>query len=258
MNTLIGKKAIVTGGGSGIGRQICLQFAEEGCDALAIYDINEDTANETAQMIAANSKTRCFVYRVDISSFSDVETATAAFVESSGGAPDILVNNVGWDVPAPFLETDPAFWKKIVDINLIGVFNMHSVVLRLMVDNGGGKVINIASDAGRLGAALEAVYSACKGGVITFTKSIAREMARHNILINTVSPGATNTAGYEHVRGLAPDADKFEKALLKLTPMKRLGEPAECARLVTFLASDHASFILGQTISVSGGLTMVG
>lgn len=257
MNKLLGKRAIVTGGGSGIGREICRQFAEERLDALAIFDINDKTAKETAEMIGADG-TRCFVYKVDITNYAEVEAATQQFVADSGGAPNILVNNVGWDKPAPFLETDPAFWKKIIDINLYGVLNMHSVVLKLMVANGGGKVINLASDAGRLGAALEAVYSACKGGVITFTKSIAREMARHNILINTVSPGATNTPGYEHVRDLAPDADKFQQALLKLTPMRRLGEPAECARLVTFLASDDSSFILGQTISVSGGLTMVG
>lgn len=257
MSKLAGKKAIVTGGGSGIGREICKQFAQEGCESLAIFDLNEVAAKETAAMIGPGT-CRCFIYKVDIADYGQVQSATHRFVDDAGGAPNVLVNNVGWDSPAAFLDTTPELWKKLVDINLIGVFNMHSVVLKLMVAHGGGRVINLASDAGRSGAALEAVYSACKGGVITFTKSIAREMARHNVLVNTVSPGATNTPGYENVRDHAPDAGKFEQALIKLTPMRRLGEPAECARLVTFLASEDASFILGQTISVSGGLTMVG
>ena len=258
MGKLTGKRAIVTGGGSGIGRAICRQFSEEGCGSLAIFDINVETAEETRALIG-DGDTRCFAYKVDIASLSDVQSAVDQFVADRGGAPDILVNNVGWDLPYLFLDTTPDFWRKLVDINLMGVFNMCWVVLKLMVAaGGGGRVVNIASDAGRLGAGHEAVYSACKGGVITFTKALAREHARHNILVNTVSPGSTNTAGYRNVKDNTDDPEKFEQKLIRQTPLRRLGEPEECAKVVTFLASEDASFVHGQTISVSGGLTMVG
>jgi 2-hydroxycyclohexanecarboxyl-CoA dehydrogenase len=258
MTRLTGKRAIVTGGASGIGRAICQQFAAQGCDAVGIFDVDEAGALETIKLIGETS-TRCNAYKVDIADYANVKTGVASFVEDAGGAPDILVNNVGWDLPILFLDTEPDFWDKLIGINLLGPINMCHVVLRLMVDAGrGGRVINIASDAGRLGAGHEAVYSACKGGVITFTKSLAREHARHNILCNVVSPGSTNTAGYRNVKDKTENPDLFEQKMVRQTPLRRLGEPEECAAMVTFLASDEASFIHGQTISVSGGLTMLG
>ncbi|MEY2927470.1 MAG: 3-oxoacyl-[acyl-carrier-protein] reductase FabG [Pseudomonadota bacterium] len=255
---LSGKTAIVTGGASGIGRAICQQFVDQGCAAVGIFDIDEAGARETIALMGDAGKV-CTAYKVDIADYANVQAGVTAFVQDAGGSPDILVNNVGWDLPILFLDTEPDFWDKLIGINLRGPMNMCHVVLRLMVDAGkGGRVINIASDAGRLGAGHEAVYSACKGGVITFTKSLAREHARHNILCNVVSPGSTNTAGYRNVKDKTANPDLFEQKMVRQTPLRRLGEPGECASMVSFLASDEASFIHGQTISVSGGLTMLG
>lgn len=258
MEKLIGKIAIVTGGGSGIGREICKQFAEEGCVALAIFDINLDGAEETKTIIG-NGGTKVFAYKVDVGVMGDVQSATDQFVVDAGGSPDILVNNVGWDQAHWFLDSEPEFWDKLIHINFKGVLNTCWVALKLMVAaERGGRVINVASDAGRLGAAHEAVYSGCKGGVITFTKALAREHSRHNILCNVVSPGATRTAGYDNVKFSREDPDDFDRKNVRQIPLRRLGEPDEVARMITFLASDDASYVQGQIISVSGGLTMVG
>ena len=258
MGRLSGKIAIVTGGGSGIGREICKQFAEEGCAALAIFDIDLPGADETSALIG-DAGTKVFTYRVDVGNLADVQQATDQFTASADDSPDILVNNVGWDQAHWFLETTPDFWDKLIHINFKGVLNTCWVVLKLMVAaKRGGRIINVASDAGRLGAAHEAVYSGCKGGVITFTKALAREHSRDNILCNVVSPGATRTAGYDNVKYSRPDPDDFDRKNVRQIPLRRIGEPSEVARMITFLATDDASYVLGQIISVSGGLTMVG
>jgi 2-hydroxycyclohexanecarboxyl-CoA dehydrogenase len=258
MGKLAGKIAIVTGGGSGIGREICKQFAEEGCVALAIFDINPEGALETINIIG-DGTTKVFAYKVDVGDTANVQDAVAQFVAEAGGSPDILVNNVGWDLASLFLDTQPEFWDKLYHVNYRGVLNTCWLVVKLMVEAGrGGRVINVASDAGRLGAANEAVYSGCKGAVITFTKALAREHSRHNILCNVVSPGATRTAGYDNVKYSRPDPEKFDGKNEKQIPLRRIGEPAEVARMITFLATDDASYVQGQIISVSGGLTMVG
>jgi len=258
MGKLAGKIAIVTGGGSGIGREICKQFAEEGCVALAIFDINPEGALETINIIG-DGTTKVFAYKVDVGDTANVQDAVAQFVAEAGGSPDILVNNVGWDLASLFLDTQPEFWDKLYHVNYRGVLNTCWLVVKLMVEAGrGGRVINVASDAGRLGAANEAVYSGCKGAVITFTKALASEHSRHNILCNVVSPGATRTAGYDNVKYSRPDPEKFDGKNEKQIPLRRIGEPAEVARMITFLATDDASYVQGQIISVSGGLTMVG
>lgn len=258
MAKLGGKIAIVTGGGSGIGREVCKQFAEEGCAAVAIFDINLEGAEETIRIIG-EGPTKVFAYKVDVGDTANVQDAVTQFVAAAGDSPDILVNNVGWDLAYWFLETQPEFWDKLYHINYKGVLNTCWVVLKLMVAAGrGGRVINVASDAGRLGAAHEAVYSGCKGAVITFTKSLAREHSRHNILCNVVSPGATRTAGYDNVKYSRPDPDQFDMKNERQIPLRRIGEPGEVARMITFLATDDASYVQGQIISVSGGLTMVG
>jgi 2-hydroxycyclohexanecarboxyl-CoA dehydrogenase len=255
---LNGKIAIVTGGGSGIGREICKQFVEEGCAALAIFDIDQAGTEETIRLIG-DSISKVFPYVVDVGSMASVQEATAQFRTDAGDTPDILVNNVGWDQAHWFLDTTPEFWDKLININFKGVLNTCWVVLKLMVPaKRGGRIINVASDAGRLGAAHEAVYSGTKGGVITFTKALAREHSRDNILCNVVSPGATRTAGYDNVKFSRPDPDDFDRKNVRQIPLRRIGEPSEVARMITFLATDDASYVQGQIISVSGGLTMVG
>ncbi|MBP8232150.1 MAG: SDR family oxidoreductase [Rhizorhabdus sp.] len=258
MGRLTGKIAIVTGGGSGIGREICRQFVDEGCAALAIFDIDEAGAQETIAQID-NGQAKIVAYKVDVGDLATVDAAVTAFHAAAGDSPDILVNNVGWDQAYWFLESQPDFWDKLIHVNFKGVLNTCWTVLKLMVAaKRGGRIINVASDAGRLGAAHEAVYSGCKGGVITFTKALAREHSRDNILCNVVSPGATRTAGYDNVKYSRPDPERFDEKNERQIPLRRIGEPGEVAAMITFLASDDASYVQGQIISVSGGLTMVG
>lgn len=258
MGRLNGKIAIVTGGSSGIGREICRQFAAEGCAALAIFDLNEEGGRETVALIG-DTATKVFVYQVDVGNLASVQAAVEQFGKDAGDSPDVLVNNVGWDQAHWFLDTTPDFWDKLINVNYTGVLNTCWTVMKLMVAaKRGGRVINVASDAGRLGAAHEAVYSGCKGGVITFTKAIAREHSRDNILCNVVSPGATRTAGYDNVKYSRPDPERFDDKNVRQIPLRRIGEPGEVAAMITFLASDDASYVQGQIISVSGGLTMVG
>jgi len=253
MRGLQGKRVIVTGGGSGIGQEVCKRFAEEGSE-VGVFDLNGDGAAATVVMIeAAGGKASAHV--VDIADRAAVDAAVAAF--QKGGPIDVLVNNAGWDVIKPFLDTDMELWKKVIDINLYGPLNMHHAVLPGMVENGGGRVVNIASDAGRVGSSGEAVYSACKGGIISFTKTVARELARKGIQLNTVAPGPTDTPLLaSFAEGEA--GQKIAEGLKRAIPMKRLGQPTDYPGIVCFLASDDAGFITGQVISVSGGLTMHG
>lgn len=253
MRGLNGKRVIVTGGGSGIGRAICNRFAEEGSE-VAVFDINMGGAQETvAQIEAAGGKASA--YKVDITDRAQVDAAVAAV--EAGGPVDVLVNNVGWDVIKPFLETDVALWDKIIAINLYGPLHMHHAVLPGMVKQGRGRVINIASDAGRAGSWGEAVYSACKGGIISFTKTMARELVRAGIQLNAVAPGPTDTPLFAQVAGGEIGA-KIAESLKRAIPMRRLGQPEDYPGIVCFLASDDAAYITGQVISVSGGLTMHG
>jgi 2-hydroxycyclohexanecarboxyl-CoA dehydrogenase len=255
MRGLDGKTVIVTGGGSGIGRAVCQRFADEGAH-VAIFDINGDGAAETVRLITdAGGRARRYV--TDISDYDAVEAAVAA-AEKDLGPVDVLVNNAGWDEAKPFLATDTALWRKIIDINLYGPLNLHHTVVSRMVQREAGKVINVASDAGRVGSSGEAVYSACKGGIIAFSKTLARELARKNIQINTVCPGPTDTPLFASFAGDAEQGRKLIDGLTRAIPMRRLGQPADYPGIIAFLASDDADYITGQTISVSGGLTMHG
>ncbi|HEX2826239.1 MAG TPA: glucose 1-dehydrogenase [Burkholderiales bacterium] len=253
MKGLSGKAAIVTGAASGIGRAIAERLSLEGC-VVGVFDLNADAADAAAGAIGSAGG-RAYAHKVDISDLGAVQSAVKAF-EERAGAIEILVNNAGWDKAAPFLGSTPDLWKKLIDINLYGPINLHYAVLPGMVQRKRGRVVNIASDAGRVGSSGESVYSACKGAIIALTKTLAREHARHNIQLNCVCPGPTDTP---LLRSFAQDGDAGQKLIDGLTraiPMKRLGQPTDYPGIVAFLASDDAAFITGQTISVSGGLTM--
>jgi 2-hydroxycyclohexanecarboxyl-CoA dehydrogenase len=231
---------------------LSLRLAEEGCK-VAIFDLNPAAGEETEKLAgAAIVRT----YPVDVGDYDGVQQAVAQ-VESDLGPIWMLVNNAGWDRPMPFLKTDQALWDKIIRINLYGSLNTHHAVCPRMVANGGGRIVNIASDAARVGTSDEAVYSACKGGMIAFTKSIARELARKNVLLNTVCPGPTNTPMMASVLGEGPDAVKWKDAMVRGIPLRRMGEAEDYAGIVAFLGSDDGGFITGQSISVSGGMNMI-
>jgi len=233
MRGLKGKTAIVTGGAAGIGAAIVQRFREEGT-RVVVFDLNAQD-------------------KVDITDYAAVKRAVDA-----AGPVDILVNNAGWDMFKPFLKTDPAFWQKIISINLVGAMNLLHCVLPGMVERGGGKVVSIASDAGRVGSSGEAPYSACKGGIIALTKTLARELAGKGVRLNVVCPGLTETNMLEQFMQGAGNPEKLREAYRRAIPIGRLGKPEDIPGAVLFFASDDADFITGQVISVSGGLTMHG
>jgi 2-hydroxycyclohexanecarboxyl-CoA dehydrogenase len=255
MRGLTGKRAIVTGGGGAIGRAICNRMTDEGI-MVGVFDVNGQMADETVSLIRQAGR-QAHAYCVDITSYSAVREAAAAF-ERDAGPTDILVNNAGWDRFANFLDTDLSLWDQVIAINLRGPLNLHHIVVRGMAERRHGKVVNIASDAGRVGSSGEAVYAACKGGLIAFTKTLARELATQGVNLNVVCPGPTDTPLLRSFVGEGEAGRKVAAALERSIPMKRLGRPEDIPGLVTFLASDDADFITGQVISVSGGLTMHG
>lgn len=239
--------AVVTGAGSGIGRAIALGFAARGVRVVAA-DLDlaaaANTARENPELIRAAE--------VDVADRSRVD-ALRDEVNATVGAPNILVNAAGWDRTDQFLNATAEFAEKVVAINYLGPVHMCSAFLPAMVESGrGGKVVNIASDAGRVGSAGESIYAGAKGGVIALTKSLAREMARHQINVNCVCPGPTDTPLFQ------AQPEKLKEALIKAIPFRRLATPEEVAAPVLFFASDAAAFITGQVLSVSGGLTMAG
>ena len=181
-----------------------------------------------------------------------------AATETAIGPIDFLVNNAGWDLPINFLDSDPDFWAKVIGINLMGPIHMQHVVVARMAERGAGCVVNIASDAGRVGSSGEAVYSACKGGVIALTKTLSRELTRKGIRLNNVCPGPTDTPLFDIFKSASSAGEKIAAGLQRAIPMKRLGKPDDYPGIVAFLLSDDAVYITGQTISVSGGLTMHG
>ena len=241
------KIAVVTGAGAGIGRAIVEKLASEGA-TVVVTDVNGDAASTAAAEIGHGA----VAYELDVTDFARVGTVVAA-VRDRFGRIDVLVNNAGWDKALPFVDSEPDLWERVIDINYVGVLNTCKAVLPIMVAQGSGSVVNLGSDAGRVGSASEAVYSGAKGAVIAFSKAVAREMARHQINVNVVCPGPTDTALFASMGG---DSDKLREGLIRAIPFRRLGQPEDVANAVCYFASDEATFITGQTVSVSGGLTM--
>lgn len=247
---LQGRVAMVTGAASGIGRGIALALGREGA-RVAVVDVNEAGGRETVAAIEREGG-QGHAYRADITQKAQIE-ATVADLVKRWGTVHILVNNAGWDKAEPFIKSTEETWDKVLAINLKGPIICTRAVLDEMIKNGYGKIVSIASDAGRVGSSGEAVYSAAKGGIIAFTKTVAREMARHRINVNCICPGPTDTPLFATVTA---DNPKLADSLKRVIPFGRLGVPEDLAPAVVFLASDDAGFITGQTLSVSGGLTM--
>jgi len=246
---LEGKKAIVTGAGQGIGKAIALELARRGAD-VAVCDLNPDTATQTAQEVESLGR-QALALPVDVADSQAARKAVEQTFQKFGRI-DILVNNAGWDKTQPFVDTDPEFWDKVIGINLKGVLNFSHAACKLMMEAKEGKIVNIASDAGRVGSLGETVYAGAKGGVIAFTKSLAREMARSGIHVNCVCPGPTDTDLFRE------QPEKVRLALERAIPFRRVAKPEDIARAVAFFASPVSDYITGQVLSVSGGLTMAG
>jgi 2-hydroxycyclohexanecarboxyl-CoA dehydrogenase len=244
---LQGKVVVITGAGRGVGQAIAERLAAEGA-RVAVTDVDEKSALSTAAGLEGAAG-----FRLDITDAAEVSDRVEEIAGALGPI-DALVNNAGWDRLAPFLETDEDLWDRVIDINLRGPIRMTKAVLPQMVERHSGRIVNISSDAGRVGSTGEAVYSACKAGIIGFGKTVAREMARHNITVNAICPGPTATPLLESMVG--EGNDKLIDSLKRGIPMRRLGLPEDIAGVVAFVVSDDAGFVTGQTLSVSGGLTM--
>jgi 2-hydroxycyclohexanecarboxyl-CoA dehydrogenase len=246
------KVAIVTGAAQGIGRAIATRLAEEGAN-VAVADIQEGVAVNTAKELTAAGLTAMPV-KLDVTNLDSAMAAVERVVGEFGGL-DILVNNAGWDKLEPFIQSTPETWDKVISINFRGVIHCCKAVIPRLQQRGGGKIVSIASDAGRVGSSGEAVYSGCKAGVIGFSKTLARELARNNINVNVVCPGPTETA---LLHGVMDNQPKVLEAMKRGIPLRRLGQPEDLAGAVAFLSSADANYVTGQVLSVSGGLTMAG
>jgi 2-hydroxycyclohexanecarboxyl-CoA dehydrogenase len=245
--------ALITGGAGGIGGAVALALARGGC-AVAVGDLREDSGTEVVREIEHEGG-RGLALALDVTDGDSVTAAVARTVEALGPI-EVLVNCAGWDRLLAFLETDEAFWRRVIAINYEGCLRTTQAVLGSMMEQGWGRIVNISSDAARVGSAQESVYAGAKAAVIAFTKTIARESARSGVTANVVCPGPTDTALLKGMAESAPDSERLVAALTRAVPMRRLGRPEEVASAVAFLACEDAGYITGQTISVSGGLTM--
>ncbi len=241
------KTVLVTGAASGIGLATAAAFLQAGARVI-LTDINADAGKQAVAGLKAEGKAAFL--QLDVTNLGSAE-ATAAQVRSDFGRLDVLVNAAGWDIIQPFMDNTPEYWDKIVALNFMGPINVARAMLPLLIESGSGRIVNVGSDAGRVGSYGETVYAGAKGGIIAFTKSLARELTRKQVRVNCVCPGPTDTPL------LATQPEKMQQALIGAIPMKRLGKPSEVADAVLFFASDRSSFVTGQVLSVSGGLTMV-
>jgi len=246
---LNGKTAVVTGGASGIGRATAEALAAAGAHVV-LGDVNLEGGEAAAAAIRARGQGADFL-RLDVTDPASVETFRREALARRKQV-DIVANVAGWGRTEPFVNNAPEFWKKLVDLNLMGPIHVSRAFIEPMIERQSGKIVSVASDAGRVGSLGETVYSGTKGGVIAFTKGLARELARYNITVNCVCPGPTDTPL------MAAVPDKIKQAFEHATPMRRLARPAEVADAILFFASSRSDFVTGQVLSVSGGLTMAG
>jgi 2-hydroxycyclohexanecarboxyl-CoA dehydrogenase len=255
MRRFEGRTVVVTGGGGGIGGATCRRFAREGAK-VAVLDRDLAAAEKVAGAVRDAGGTAA-AFRCDITDRAQVDAAVAG-TEAALGPIDVLVNNAGWDVFKPFVKTEPAQWDRLIAINLTGALHMHHAVLPGMVARKAGRIVNVSSDAARVGSSGEAVYAACKGGLVAFSKTLAREHARHGITVNVVCPGPTETALFEDYKQGAGNPEKLVEAFTRSIPLGRIGRPDDLPGAILFFASDDAGYVTGQVLSVSGGLTMAG
>lgn len=246
--------AIVTGAGRGIGRGIALELARQGFAGVAVADLRKENAEAVAAELTA-SGCRGLAIEADLSDHAQAQAAVARTIQEFGRV-HVLVNNAGWDRVEPFMENTPEIWEKIININFKAQLFVSRALLPHLIERGGGRIVNIASDAARVGSMGEAVYSGMKGAVIAFSKSLAREMARYKITVNVVCPGLTETPLMEEIRATSEWSGKVMDSITRTIPLRRLGQPADIAGAVAYFASPAAEYVTGQTISVSGGLTM--
>lgn len=247
------RTAFVTGGAQGIGQGIATALGAQGF-RVAVVDLNLESAQATAESITAAGGTALAVH-ADVTDTGSVQAAVKTVTDELGPV-EIAVNNAGWDDFMNFVDTTEDFWERILDINFKGMLRVTHTVVPGMIERGWGRVINIGSDAGRVGSSLEAVYSGAKGGTIAFTKTLAREVARHGITANTVCPGPTDTPMLQAFAARSGDGAKVLDGMTRGVPMRRLAQPSDVAAAAAFFASDATGYITGQTLSVSGGLTM--
>ena len=255
MNRFDNQVVLVTGAGGGIGGATARRFAAEGAK-VAVCDRDLAGAERTVAAITAAGG-QALAVRCDITVRAEVDAGVAQVVQTLGPI-DVLVNNAGWDIFAPFLKTTPDQWERLIAINLTGALHMHHAVLPGMVERRAGRVVNVASDAARVGSSGEAVYAACKGGLVSLSKTLAREHARHGITVNVVCPGPTDTALFADFKQGAGNPEKLEEAFRRSIPLGRIGQPEDLAGAILFFSSADAGYVTGQVLSVSGGLTMNG
>jgi 2-hydroxycyclohexanecarboxyl-CoA dehydrogenase len=244
---LDGKRVVVTGAASGIGLATATAMAQAGA-AVVLADLSAEKGTAEAQRLRSEGFDAAFE-ALDVASPESVSDFAQRVL--GAGEVHVLVNGAGWGKAQSFMDNEPEFWDRVVDINLMGPIRLARAFLRPMVERNSGKIVNVASDAGRVGSAGETVYSGAKGGLISFTKGLAREMARYSINVNCVCPGPTETPMLMAV------PERHREAFLRAIPLRRFGKPSDVADAILFLAGDRSDYITGQVLSVSGGLTMV-
>ena len=243
--------AVVTGGAGAIGAAVCHRLATAG-RTVVVVDLDAAAAGEVAATLTGDSHTGVGLDVAD----TDAVAAAMGKVAVDVGPVATLINVAGWDRFVPFVDTTPEFWDRVIDINYRGTLNTVHAVLPGMIERQRGRIVSVASDAARVGSSLEAIYAGAKGAVISFSKSVAREVARYGITVNVVCPGPTDTPLIRTMADELGSGERFVDALTKAIPMRRLATADDVAPAIVFLASDEAGFITGQTLSVSGGLTM--